>query len=132
VKYWVIEGHSSYITSFDWSLCGAYIRSTCGAYELLYWNVSSKSKIGKKDIMKPVEFGEHSCKLGWAVQGVYPPGTDGTHVNSIASCKPLSLLATGDDYGLVSIYRDPALTLKHQPRSYRGHSEHVSKVAFAD
>lgn len=40
-----------------------------------------------------------------------------------------SLIATGDDFGLVNIFRNPA---RHRvpPRSYRGHSEHVVRVRF--
>ena len=30
--------HSSFITSVDWSADGGYIRSVCGAYELLFFN----------------------------------------------------------------------------------------------
>ena len=31
--------HSSYITHFDYSLDGINLHSTCGAYELLFWDV---------------------------------------------------------------------------------------------
>ena len=40
--YFVFKGHSSYITSFDWNMKGDRIRSTCGAYELLFWDVPGK------------------------------------------------------------------------------------------
>ena len=30
--------HSSFITSVDWSADGKFIRSVCGAYELLFFN----------------------------------------------------------------------------------------------
>jgi len=40
------------------------------------------------------------------------------------------LLATGDDYGLVNLFRDP-VRKGHVPRSYRGHSEHVVRVMFS-
>ena len=40
-----------------------------------------------------------------------------------------SLIATGDDYGLLNIYRNPALE-EHDARSFRGHSEHVTRVMF--
>jgi WD40 repeat protein len=38
-------------------------------------------------------------------------------------------MATGDDYGLVNLFRDPVI--KGKPRCYRGHSEHVVRVAFS-
>ena len=37
----VLRAHSSYITHIDWSLDSKYIRSTCGAYELLFWDVAN-------------------------------------------------------------------------------------------
>ncbi len=30
--------HNSFITSIDWSVDGNFIRSVCGAYELLFYN----------------------------------------------------------------------------------------------
>ena len=38
-----LKGHSSYITALDWSLDGSWIRSSCGAYELLFFDVESKA-----------------------------------------------------------------------------------------
>jgi WD40 repeat protein len=31
--------HNSFITCFDWSKDGTYIRSVCGAYELLFFKI---------------------------------------------------------------------------------------------
>jgi len=39
-------------------------------------------------------------------------------------------MATGDDFGLVNLFRDPAVQ-GAKPRSYRGHSEHVVRVMFS-
>jgi len=63
------------------------------------------------------------------VQGIFPPGCDGTHINSVSLSKDDLLIATGDDYGLLNLYRNPCLE-EHQGRSYRGHSEHVTRVKF--
>jgi WD40 repeat protein len=65
------------------------------------------------------------------VQGIYPYGSDGTHINGVASLKSHKLIATGDDYGLVNIYHDPCLEDFNKGKSYRGHSEHVTRVKFA-
>jgi len=43
----------------------------------------------------------------------------------------MGLIATGDDYGNINIYRDPAVDNLHKCRTFGGHSEHVTKVAFA-
>lgn len=34
--------HNSFVTSLDWSIDSTYIRSVCGAYEKLYFNVANK------------------------------------------------------------------------------------------
>jgi len=36
-----LEGHSSFITAIDWSLDSSYIRTNCGAYELLFFTLSN-------------------------------------------------------------------------------------------
>ena len=40
------------------------------------------------------------------------------------------LIATGDDYGLVNVFRNPA-RCGHKLIYLRGHSEHVVRVMFA-
>lgn len=45
------------------------------------------------------------------MQGVFPPGTDGSHVNAVDRSKSGQLIVTGDDWGLVSLYRNPCLNV---------------------
>jgi len=65
------------------------------------------------------------------VQGIFPSGCDGSHINSVAMTRDQKLLASGDDYGLVCLYRNPVLD-GHASGKYRGHSEHVTSVVFSD
>jgi WD40 repeat protein len=69
------------------------------------------------------------AKYGWLVDGIFPSGTDGTHINGVDFSQDGSLIATGDDYGLVNIFRNPCRG-GAMPVSLRGHSEHVVRVAF--
>ena len=41
--YKAFAKHNSFITAFDWSQDSTYIRTTCGAYEKLYFNIVEKS-----------------------------------------------------------------------------------------
>ena len=129
----VLKAHSSYITSIDWSMDGNYIRSNCGAYELLFFDVEEQTqeKSGASNL-KNTEWASQNCKLAWNVQGIYPHGTDGTHINGVACLKSHNLIATGDDYGLMNLYRDPCTEDFNKGRSYRGHSEHVVRVKFGN
>jgi hypothetical protein len=69
-------------------------------------------------------------KFQWSTEGIYPRGTDGTHINSVAGSADGQLLVCGDDYGLVTLFRDPCRP-GGMPRSYRGHSEHVVRTLFS-
>jgi len=40
-KYAKSKGHSSYIHCLDWSLDNTFLRTVCGAYELLFWSASN-------------------------------------------------------------------------------------------
>ena len=40
-----LKGHSSYITALDWSQDGDWIRSSCGAYELLFFDPMTKRQV---------------------------------------------------------------------------------------
>lgn len=100
---------------------------------MLFFNVDQKKqdKGGASNTVS-TEWATQTCKLGWAVEGVFPEGCDGTHINGVDRCVENNLIATGDDYGLVNIYRDPARDNSHAARSFRGHSEHVSRIKFTE
>ena len=123
-------GHSSYITALDWSCDNKWLRSNCGAYELLFWKTDdcSQDPSGRTNTIDVI-WATETVKFGWCVEGIYPKGADGTHINSVGGNHDGTLLACGDDYGLVTIFRNPA-RMGVVPRSYRGHSEHVTKVCF--
>lgn len=48
-----------------------------------------------------------TCVLGWGVVGIWPPGADGTDVNSADKNEKGTFLATGDDFGQVKIFNYP-------------------------
>ena len=123
-----LKGHSSYITALDWSVTGDWIRSSCGAYELLFFNPeTNKQEPGGASATTSTVWDNHTVKFGWFVEGIYPAGTDGSHINIVDMSKDQTLIATGDDYGLVNVYRSPCRE-DHKAKSYRGHSEHVTNV----
>lgn len=130
---WTLKGHNSFIVNMDWSQDGTYMRSNCGAHEVLYWNISDsgckQDKSGRSNTTG-VEWATKHTKFGWCVDGIFPVGTDGTHINGVNGSNDGQLVVTGDDYGLVNIFRDPCRN-GSKPLSLRGHSEHVVRVAFS-
>jgi len=123
--------HNSFVTAFDWSADGTYIRTQCGAYEKLYFNIPDKTQdAAGLSNTKDLQWATISVKLGWDVQGVHPSGEDGTHVNGVEVSADRSLLVSTDDWGLMNVYNYPVCDSLHEPRSYSGHSEHVVRAKF--
>lgn len=137
-KFQKLTGHSSFITSLDWSRDSNWIRSNCGAYELLFFNVKDRKRdpSGASNTVD-VAWADQTNKLGWNVQGIFPSGCDGSHINSVAMSPNEKLIATGDDYGLVCLFRNPVLEKvgkkgkAHESGKYMGHSEFVTTVKFS-
>ena len=135
-----LAGHSSFVVNFDWSRDSRFLRSNCGAHELLYFSLSlsleGKGKGGAHlpdgaSLTADVAWATHSCVLSWETEEVAPPYTDGTHVNTVALSHSGRLFASGDDWGLLCLHRNPIRHRKHHARCYRAHSEHVVRVVFS-
>lgn len=48
-----------------------------------------------------------TCVLGWGVVGIWPPGADGSDVNSADRSACGRYVATGDDFGQMKIFNYP-------------------------
>lgn len=79
---------------------------------------------------KGKEWATGTVKLGWDVQGIHPSGEDGSHINGVCVNRQAGILAAADDWGLINVYHYPALDWSHEPVSYTGHSEHVTRAVF--
>ena len=122
--------HNATVTNIDWSCDSTYIRSVCNAYELLFYTIPDceQDPSGASNT-KGTDWASHHCKFGWLVDGIFPKETSGDHINGVDMNEDCTLISTGDDFGLVNLFRNPARK-GVKPRSYRGHSEHVVRVAF--
>jgi len=122
--------HNAALTCLDWSQDGEYIRSVCNGYELLFFQIPScaQDPSGASNTTGTIWNSQH-CKFGWSVDGIYPKDCDGSHVNGVDMDASQQHIATGDDYGLVNVFRNPCRK-GSVPHSYRGHSEHVVRVKF--
>ena len=110
--HWAITNtHSSAVTAIDWSKDSKYIRSIDQAYAKLFFDVEKNEAVteGQTTLTSLNLWATATCKLGWEVAGVFPSGTDGTDINAVDANPDRSLIATGDDFGSVNIYRAPVL-----------------------
>jgi len=78
-------------------------------------------------MLKDEKWATYSVKLGWWVKGIFPPATDGSHINGVDRSNSGLIVATGDDFGFVNLYRNPN-DKGSKANSYRAHSSHVVRV----
>jgi len=66
-----MKKHSSYITHIDFSRDGNYLHSTCGAYELLFWDANSgKQMTSGASALKDEIWQTWTVTLGWPVKNI--------------------------------------------------------------
>ena len=120
-KYAPMKKHSSYITHLDISRDSCFLQSTCGAYEILYWDLNTGKQItAGGTLLRDERWATWTCSIGWPVQGIYPKCTDGTFINSVDRSnfsisgtkykddpKSFYLLAAANDSGKVCVYNYP-------------------------
>jgi microtubule-associated protein-like 6 len=126
-----LAGHHSTITHMDFSLDGAFLMSNCTSYEILFFDVSTgKQMTSGASMLKDENWDSWTCTLGWPVQGIFPPCSDGTDVNACARSPDGTVLATGDDFGLVKLFSYPCPIEKAAFKKSNGHSSHVTNIVF--
>lgn len=123
----VCKKGSSFVVNLDWSKSGKSLQTTDGAHELLFYDANAKQNYGG---IKHQDLASASCELGWHCQGIWPPSADGTDVNHCARNDSSTLLATGDDFGKVKLFRYPCVKEGSGFKMGRGHASHVTSVAF--
>eukprot|EP00775_Hariotina_reticulata_P001782 gene1782-2116_t len=140
------QGHSSYITHLDWAQNSRIIQTSCGAYELLYFDATTGKQVQHNQ--RDTVWASYTNTLGFSVMGIWPDYSDGTDINAVcrsyqaASWKhhdPLAadeqqqqqLLATAGDDGRLRLFNYPVCVEDAPARVYAGHSSHVMNVCFS-
>lgn len=129
--------HSSYIKHIDFTKDGNYLHSTSGDYELLFWDVNTGKQVTSgATLTRDLQWATWNVTIGWPVQGIWEPATDGTDVNSVDRTKRtynngMNLIATGNDSGLIRVLQYPCLVPHSESVKARGHSSHVTTVLFS-
>jgi len=132
----ILSSHNSPVTHLDWSSDGKHLQTNCRGYELLFHDINEDSLGDSKQNPRPKQTRDcqwvgQSCILGWAVAGVFDPSQDGTDVNIVSVNSDRSVIATGDDYGYVNLFRYPANESGNDRKIFKGHAAHVQHVNFS-
>ena len=132
------KGHRSQIVSMDWSTDGEVARTTCRGREILHFMSSGRQAFGD---FRDAEWYTWTAPLGFPVMGVFGNNlpTGGDEINSVSRCdgdnslgNKLSVVATGDDFGRVRLFRYPCVSrIAPAVEEIEHHAAHVSCVRFA-
>jgi len=97
-----------------------------------WYEIEARSQFqeGCCELVEPTLWQSGTCKLGWDVMGIYPPGGDGSNINCVDTNRDKSLLAVGDDFGTMCVFRYPCASSKHDCVRLGGHSSHVTRARF--
>jgi microtubule-associated protein-like 6 len=84
-----------------------------GARELLFYEAprGNRVNINTNEVFN-VNWDTISGVLGTNLEGIWPPCTDVTDINSTCLSKNDSVIATGDDFGFVKLFEYPCKVYK--------------------
>ncbi|CAM9158468.1 unnamed protein product, partial [Scytosiphon promiscuus] len=138
-KLSTIASHQSFVTHVDFSSDGNYVQSADGAGSLLFAVAATGIQIPSAAAVKDIEWGTWTLPFGWATRGVWPtaagndPGAEVTcakrsFASGESSCP---LLAAGDNFGRVRLFKYPAPIPGSCCSEYRAHCAAVRRVCWS-
>uniref|UniRef100_A0A3Q1BB23 HELP domain-containing protein n=1 Tax=Amphiprion ocellaris TaxID=80972 RepID=A0A3Q1BB23_AMPOC len=122
---------SSFITHLDWSLDSKILQTNDGAGERLFYRMPMGKPVVSKEEVKGQRWASWSSVLGSEVSGIWPKYCDLTEINAVDANHASAVLVTGDDLGLVKLYRFPCIRKGAKFKKYIGHSAHVTNVRWS-
>ena len=121
-------GFSKGITRLDWSTCGNFIVANSQKFELKFISIRTKAEM-KAEETREIDWATWTCTMGYPVQGIYP-AIQGLDVRTTCRSNNRLILATGDDFQKVNIFRYPSVHPKSGRKVYPGHSSLITRVNF--
>ncbi|XP_051957235.1 echinoderm microtubule-associated protein-like 6 isoform X1 [Xyrauchen texanus] len=120
-----------FITHLDWSVDSRFLQSNDGAGERYFYRMPT-GKFLPKEEAKGIHWMTWTCVLGPEVNGIWPKYSNVNDINSVDANYSSAVLVTGDDLGLVKLFRFPCLKKAAKFKKYIGHSAHVTNVRWSN
>ncbi|KAK7103893.1 echinoderm microtubule-associated protein-like 6 [Littorina saxatilis] len=125
------SGSSSFITHLDWSQDSRFLQTNSGAGERLFFRMPVGKQATNTEEIQSIHWASFTGVLGAEVNGIWEKYTDTNDVNATDAAFEHQVTVTGDDFGLVKLFRFPCLKKGAKFRKYVGHSAHVTNVRFS-
>ena len=103
-----LKGHHSTILHIDFTEDGSALKSVCTSYEILFFDTSTGKQITSgASSYRDENWATYTARLGWHVQGIWPPCADGSDINSVDRSPDGLVCASADDFGFVKLFKFP-------------------------
>ncbi|XP_075907401.1 echinoderm microtubule-associated protein-like 6 isoform X4 [Nelusetta ayraudi] len=122
---------ASFITHLDWSVDSRFLQTNDGAGDRLFYRMPA-GKLLPKEEAKGIHWMTWTSVVGPEVNGIWPKYSNLSNVNSVDANYSSAVLVTGDDLGLVKLFRFPSLKKGAKFKKYIGHSAHVTNVRWSN
>ncbi|MED6272218.1 Echinoderm microtubule-associated protein-like 6 [Characodon lateralis] len=122
---------TSFITHLDWSVDSRFLQTNDGTGERLFYRMPA-GKLILKEEAKGIHWMTWTGIIGPEVNGIWPKYSNVTNVNSVHANYSSAVLVTGDDLGLIKLFRFPCLKKGAKFKKYTGHSAHVTNVRWSN
>uniref|UniRef100_A0AAR2KFA6 HELP domain-containing protein n=1 Tax=Pygocentrus nattereri TaxID=42514 RepID=A0AAR2KFA6_PYGNA len=120
-----------FITHLDWSVDSRFLQTNDGAGERLFYRMPA-GKFLPKEEAKGIHWMTWTSVFGPEVNGIWPKYSNVNGINSVDANYSSAVLVTGDDFGLVKLFRFPCLKKAAKFKKYIGHSAHVTNVRWSN
>lgn len=122
-------GFTAGITRLDWAISDRHIVANSENFELAFVKVFDGSLVENPQDASQITWSSWTCTLGYPVQGIYP-NIQGADVRAVCRSKSNQLLATGDDFHMINLFRCPSVLPKSGRKMYPGHSSIIYRARF--
>jgi WD40 repeat protein len=125
----VCKGHTAAVLHIDFSVDSKYLRSSCAAAEILYWEMPSCKQRGRGRDLKDVSWATYSVTFDWALQGFWHAGMLSGSIDSMDVANSMGTVVAGMDSGKLRLMKYPALQ-GGKFKEFGGASTHVLTIKF--
>lgn len=118
------------ITHMDFAVDSSALRVNSEAWELLFVSTLDGSQVTTPSSMKDTEWATQSCVFSWPTQGIWDFSHEDEYFHTLTKAHTQEILVSGNNRGEIRVYNSPCLSKRTEQHVLRGHSMHVSGVAF--
>ncbi|XP_078612841.1 echinoderm microtubule-associated protein-like 6 [Branchiostoma floridae x Branchiostoma japonicum] len=119
------------VMHIDWSTDSRFLQTNDEQGERAIYKMPEGKMATKRDDLSAIVWETWTGVLGDEVQGIWPKYSDLLDVNTADVNFDHGVMVTGDDHGLVKLFRFPCIRKGAKFRKYGGHADHVTNVRFS-